>query len=47
MSIFDTEMGLNLPDEYKNVPAIFFDLLKIHRNNKPEIEKEQDGKQNH
>jgi hypothetical protein len=35
MSIMDTEMGLNLPDTYKNVPSIFFDVLRIHRDSRP------------
>ena len=35
MSIMDSEMGLNLPDTYKNVPSIFFDVLRIHRDSRP------------
>lgn len=35
MSIMDTEMGLNLPDTYSNVPSIFFDALRIHRDSRP------------
>ena len=35
MSIMDSEMGLSLPDTYKNVPSIFFDVLRIHRDSRP------------
>ena len=35
LSVYDGEMGLNTPLDYKELPAIFFDVLRIYRDSKP------------
>ena len=38
ISMYDGEMGLSTPLDYDRLPAIFFEVLRIHRDSKPEIE---------
>ena len=40
MSVYDSEMGLNTPLPYYELPAIFFEVLRIYRENRPAEPKE-------
>ena len=45
MSVYDSDMGLTLPSEYKELPSVFFDVLRIYRDNRPvETPKSDNGK---
>ena len=35
LSVYDGEMGITMPLDYKELPAIFFDVLRIYRESRP------------
>jgi hypothetical protein len=44
--LFDGEMGLQLPGPYPEVPALFFEVVKILRSARAKVRKEQPEKAN-
>lgn len=42
-SIYDGEMGLNTPLDYENLPSVFFEALRVYRENRPVEEPKADN----
>lgn len=43
LSVYDGEMGMNMPFDYDKMPSIFFDVLRIYRDSKPSVETPKDN----